>query len=80
MQKNSTWSVRITFTWPWSVWVVQHVAVEVVQIGQRRHVLRHLRERRAPVAAEGLDPDALLAAVAPAPLGTRLLRRFAELL
>ncbi|MFP6563476.1 MAG: glutamine amidotransferase [Myxococcota bacterium] len=40
----------------------------------------YLRERRAPVAAEGLDPDALLAAVAPAPLGTRLLKRFAELL
>jgi GMP synthase (glutamine-hydrolysing) len=40
---------------------------------------RYLRARRAQLLAEGLDPDALLAACGDAPHGTALLGRFAQL-
>lgn len=40
---------------------------------------RYLEGRRARIAEEGLDVDALLAAVEEAPAGPRLLRRFASL-
>jgi GMP synthase (glutamine-hydrolysing) len=40
----------------------------------------YVRTRRDKLRGEGLDPDALLAAVRDAPAGPRLLRRFAELI
>jgi GMP synthase (glutamine-hydrolysing) len=39
----------------------------------------YIAGRRETIAGEGLDPDALLAAVRDAPVGPALLRRFAEL-
>jgi GMP synthase (glutamine-hydrolysing) len=43
-------------------------------------VRAYLLARTEKVRAEGLDPDALLAAVRDAPGGPRVLRRFAELI
>jgi GMP synthase (glutamine-hydrolysing) len=40
---------------------------------------RYIALRRERILSEGLDPDALMAAVAPSEHGTLLLRRFAEL-
>ena len=41
---------------------------------------RYIALRRERILGEGLDPDALMAAVEPSPHGGQLLRRFAELL
>lgn len=41
---------------------------------------RYIALRRERIVSEGLDPDALIAAVQPSPHGAQLLRRFAELL
>jgi GMP synthase (glutamine-hydrolysing) len=40
---------------------------------------RYIALRRDRILSEGLDPDALMAAVEPSPHGAQLLRRFAEL-
>ncbi len=42
-------------------------------------IREYIRARRQPILAEGLEPDALVAAAVNSPYGTALLRRFREL-
>ena len=62
------------FRWGEATWGVQfHPEFSV------RHMRGYIRARADALRAEGHDPDALLAAVRPAPAARRVLQRFARL-
>lgn len=62
------------FRWGVATWGLQfHPEFSV------RHMRGYIRARADALRAEGADPDALLAAVRPAPVARRVLRRFVRL-